>query len=45
MRGQQMTPFVLSFLHRRSEGRTLRANKELVAANAQLAAEIAVALS
>jgi pseudouridine-5'-phosphate glycosidase len=45
IRGQQLTPFVLSFLHRRSEGRTLRANKELVWANAQLAGEIAVALS
>ena len=43
--GQDVTPFVLSFLHRRSEGRTLRANKELVWANAQLAGEIAVALS
>ncbi|TMK28920.1 MAG: pseudouridine-5'-phosphate glycosidase [Actinobacteria bacterium] len=45
VRGQDVTPFVLSFLHERSGGRTLRANKELVAANAQLAAEIAVALS
>jgi pseudouridylate synthase len=45
IRGQQLTPFVLSFLHRRSEGRTLRANKELVWANAQLAGEIAAALS
>ena len=44
VRGQQVTPFVLSYLHDRSGGRTLRANKELVAANAQLAAEIAVAL-
>jgi pseudouridylate synthase len=45
IRGQQVTPFVLSFLHRRSEGRTLRANKELVWANAGLAGEIAAALS
>jgi pseudouridine-5'-phosphate glycosidase len=45
VRGHLVTPFVLSFLHRRSDGRTLRANKELVAANAQLAGEIAVALS
>ena len=45
VRGQQVTPFVLSFLHRRSDGRTLRANRELVAANAQLAGEIAVALA
>ena len=45
VRGQQVTPFVLSFLHRRSDGRTLRANRELIAANAQLAGEIAVALA
>ena len=43
VRGQQVTPFVLSQLHERSNGETLRANKELVAANAQLAAEVAVA--
>ncbi len=43
IRGQAVTPFVLSQLHERSEGATLRANKELVAANAQLAAEIALA--
>jgi pseudouridylate synthase len=41
--GQALTPFVLSFLHERSGGRTLRANRDLVAANAGLAAEIAVA--
>jgi pseudouridylate synthase len=41
--GQAVTPFVLSFLHDRSGGRTLTANRELVAANAALAAEIAVA--
>jgi pseudouridylate synthase len=41
--GQAMTPFVLSFLHRESGGRTLRANKELVAANAGLAGEVAAA--
>lgn len=41
--GQAVTPFVLSFLHDRSGGRTLAANRELVAANAALAAEIAVA--
>lgn len=41
--GQAVTPFVLSFLHERSEGRTLVANRELVVANAGLAAEIAVA--
>jgi pseudouridine-5'-phosphate glycosidase len=41
--GQAVTPFVLSFLHERSGGRTLEANRELVLANAQLAAEVAVA--
>ncbi len=41
--GQAVTPFVLSFLHERSDGRTLAANRELVAANAALAAEVAVA--
>ena len=45
VRGQQVTPFVLSFLHRWSDGRTLRANRELVWANAELAGEIAVALA
>lgn len=41
--GQSVTPFVLAFLHRESGGRTLRANRELIVANAQLAGEIAVA--
>jgi len=43
VRGQAATPFVLSYLHRESGGRTLRANKELVAQNAQLAGEVAAA--
>jgi pseudouridine-5'-phosphate glycosidase len=43
VRGQAVTPFVLSYLHRESGGRTQRANKELVAQNARLAGEIAVA--
>ena len=43
--GQAVTPFVLSFLHERSGGRTLEANRRLVADNAALAAEIAVALA
>jgi pseudouridine-5'-phosphate glycosidase len=42
--GQSVTPFVLAFLHERSEGRTLAANRELIVANAGLAAEVAVAL-
>ena len=41
--GQAVTPFVLSFLHERSEGRTLAANREFVVANAGLAAEVAIA--
>jgi pseudouridine-5'-phosphate glycosidase len=40
--GQAVTPFVLSLLHEHSGGRTLAANRELVVANAGLAAEIAV---
>jgi pseudouridylate synthase len=43
IRGQEVTPFVLARLHERSGGRTLGANRELAAANAQLAAELAVA--
>jgi pseudouridine-5'-phosphate glycosidase len=43
VRGQAVTPFVLSYLHERSQGRTAAANRELVAANAGLAAEVAVA--
>jgi pseudouridylate synthase len=43
--GQSVTPFVLAFLHERSEGRTLAANRELIAANASLAADVAMALS
>jgi pseudouridine-5'-phosphate glycosidase len=41
--GQAVTPYVLSFLHRESGGRTLRANRDLVAANAGLAGEVAAA--
>jgi pseudouridylate synthase len=43
VRGQELTPFVLARLHERSDGRTLAVNRELAAANAQLAAELAVA--
>jgi pseudouridine-5'-phosphate glycosidase len=39
--GGAVTPFVLSFLHRESGGRTLRANRDLIVANARLAGEIA----
>jgi pseudouridylate synthase len=41
--GQAVTPFVLAFLHERSNGRTLAVNRDLIAANAGLAAEVAVA--
>jgi pseudouridylate synthase len=43
VRGQEVTPFVLARLHERSGGRTLAVNRELAAANAQLAAELAMA--
>jgi pseudouridine-5'-phosphate glycosidase len=39
--GQEVTPFVLSYLHRESGGRTLAANRDLIAGNARLAGEIA----
>ncbi len=45
VRGQAVTPFLLTFLHERSGGRTVEANKQLIVANAGLAAEIAVAFS
>ena len=41
--GQASTPFVLSYLHERSGGETLRVNRDLIVANARLAAEVAVA--
>jgi len=43
--GPAVTPYVLAHLHRESGGRTQRANRALVAANARLGAEIAVAAS
>jgi pseudouridine-5'-phosphate glycosidase len=39
--GQAVTPYVLSYLHRESGGRTQRANKALIAQNSRLAGEIA----
>jgi pseudouridine-5'-phosphate glycosidase len=45
IRGQALTPFVLSYLHERSDGRTIELNKRLIADNAALAAEVAVAYS
>jgi len=41
VKGQAVTPFVLSYLHRESGGRTQRANKALIAQNSRLAGEIA----
>jgi pseudouridine-5'-phosphate glycosidase len=41
--GQGVTPYVLSYLHRESGGRTQVANKALIAQNSRLAGEIAVA--
>jgi pseudouridylate synthase len=43
VQGSAVTPFVLARLHELSGGRTLAVNRELVAANARLAAEVAVA--
>jgi pseudouridylate synthase len=43
--GQQVTPFVLAFLHERSEGRTLELNRALIVDNARLAGELAVAFA
>ena len=41
--GQAVTPFVLAFLHERSGGRTLEVNRELIVANAGLAAAVSSA--
>jgi pseudouridine-5'-phosphate glycosidase len=43
--GQAVTPYVLAHLHAESGGRTEAANKALVAQNARLAGEVAVALA
>jgi pseudouridine-5'-phosphate glycosidase len=45
VRGQAVTPFVLSYLHERSDGRTIEVNKNLIVENAALAAEVAAAYS
>jgi pseudouridine-5'-phosphate glycosidase len=45
IRGQAVTPFVLSYLHEQSGGQTIELNKRLIAENAGLAAEVAVAYS
>ncbi len=43
--GQAVTPFVLAHLHRSSDGATVRVNKRLIADNAAVAADVAVAAS
>jgi pseudouridine-5'-phosphate glycosidase len=43
--GQAVTPFVLAYLHEHSGGRTREVNRKLIAANARLAAEVAVAFA
>jgi pseudouridine-5'-phosphate glycosidase len=43
--GQAVTPFVLAYLHRESDGRTLRANRELIVGNARLAGRIAAVVT
>jgi pseudouridine-5'-phosphate glycosidase len=45
VRGGAVTPFVLSYLHRESGGRTLAANRDLIVGNARLAGEIAASLA
>ncbi|MDP9117339.1 MAG: pseudouridine-5'-phosphate glycosidase [Actinomycetota bacterium] len=45
VRGKDVTPFLLDFFHRETQGASLDANVALVLANARLAAQVAVALS
>ncbi len=45
VRGPDVTPFVLAYLHEASNGATVEVNKKLIAENAALAAEVAVAYS
>ncbi len=45
VRGQEVTPFVLAHLHAASGGATLAANRTLIADNAGLAGEVAVAFA
>ncbi len=42
--GKAVTPFLLEYYHRVSEGKSLDVNVEIIKANSQLAAEIALAL-
>lgn len=41
VRGKYVTPFVLKYLHERTEGKSLQANRALLRENARLAARIA----
>jgi pseudouridine-5'-phosphate glycosidase len=45
IRGGALTPFLLERLAAWTEGRSLRANRELIVANARLAAEVAIELA
>jgi pseudouridylate synthase len=45
VQGQDLTPFVLAYIHEASGGATVEANKKLIVENAALAAEVAVAYS
>jgi len=45
IRGKEITPFLLSEMSRRSEGRTLASNIALLENNARVAAEIARAVT
>jgi pseudouridine-5'-phosphate glycosidase len=45
VRGQDVTPFVLAYLHQASGGTTVEVNKQLIVENAALAAAVAVAYS
>ena len=43
--GKDVTPFVLDYFHHNSDGESLRANEEIIIANATLAAQVAVAMT
>jgi pseudouridine-5'-phosphate glycosidase len=43
--GKAVTPFLLEFFHTQSKGESLRVNIEIIKANSQLAAKIAIALN
>jgi len=45
VRGNEITPFLLASIHKQTAGQSEKANKQLVYANARLAAQIAVELA